>query len=52
MQELFEAIGAGLHKDVAHEAETARELQIGLERLVGRLVADVGAVGIMRVAET
>ena len=43
---IVEAVGARLHEDVAHEAKAARQLQISLQRLVGRLVADVGAVGV------
>jgi len=41
---IIKAIGAGLDEDVTHKAETADDLEIGLKRLIRRLVADVGAV--------
>src|SRR5215510_8387637 len=41
---IVKAIGAGLDEDVTHKAETADDLEIGLKRLIRRLIADVGAV--------
>src|ERR1700676_971275 len=43
---VVEAISTRLHEYIAHESDAARQFEIALDRLVGRLVADVAAVGI------
>ena len=43
---IVEAVGTRLHEHIAHETGASRQLEIGLKRLVGRLVADVGPVRI------
>src|SRR5262249_20331721 len=43
---IVEPVGARLYEDEARKANAARELEIGRQRLVGRRVAQVRAVGV------